>query len=88
VVEEAVKELGRKDVASLHFSQVYPFHSDAAGLLRKAEKLVIIEGNKTGQLAKLIKLYLGIDIESRIFKYNGLQYTVEELVKELTDILA
>ncbi len=87
VVEEAVKALGRKDVASLHFGQVYPFHPDTAEILSKAEKLVSIEGNKTGQLTKLIKLHLGINIENIILKYNGLQYTVDEVVRKLKQII-
>ncbi len=88
VVEEAVQTLGRDDVASLHFSQIYPFNPGTAELLKKAGKLIIVEGNKTGQLAKLIKLHLDIDIPDKILKYNGLQYTVEELVQKLTDIIA
>ena len=87
IVEEAARELGRSDVASLHFSQLYPFNPATAEILKQAKKLIVVEGNKTGQLAKLIKLHLDIDIENRIFKYNGLQYTVEEVVAEIRNIV-
>ena len=87
VVEEAVRALNRPEVASLHFSQLYPFNPGTADILKNASKLIILEGNMTGQLAKLVKLHLDIDIESRILKYNGLQYTVEEVIAELKRIL-
>ena len=37
--------------------------------------------------SKLIKLETGFDIEKRILKYNGLSFTVEELTRELRNIL-
>ncbi|MFQ5952613.1 MAG: 2-oxoacid:acceptor oxidoreductase subunit alpha [Candidatus Omnitrophota bacterium] len=86
VVKEAVEKLGRDDVAFLHFSQVYPLHPETLGHLEKAEKTVIIENNATSQLGKLIKLYFGFEIKEKILKYNGLPFSVEEIVKGLKEI--
>jgi 2-oxoglutarate ferredoxin oxidoreductase subunit alpha len=87
IIEEAMQQLGRDDVALLHFKQVSPLPDETAGYLQKAEKIIIIENNATSQFAKLIKLQTGIDIDKRILKYNGLSFFVEELVEKLQEIL-
>lgn len=86
VVKEVIEQLGRDDIAFLHYKQVYPLHSDTADYLRKAEKTVIIENNATSQFANLIKLHTGIEIDKKILKYNGLPFSVEEVYKSLKDI--
>ena len=88
VVDEAVRNLGRNDVAFLHFRQVYPLPSDTIDYLQKAQRTIIIENNATSQFAKLIKLHTGIDIEDRILKYSGLSFSVEELTEKLNDLLS
>ncbi|MFA5239895.1 MAG: 2-oxoacid:acceptor oxidoreductase subunit alpha [Phycisphaerae bacterium] len=87
IVKEAIAVLGRTDTSLLHYSQVYPLHSRTADYLSKAKRVIIVEGNATGQFAKLIKLYAGVDIKDRILKYNGLNFAVEELAEELKKIL-
>jgi len=86
-VSEAIDNLGRDDVALLHFKQVYPLPKGTADYLKKAGKTVIIENNATCQLGKLIKLNTGIEIENRILKYNGLGFSVEEVVERLNRLL-
>ncbi|MGQ9608815.1 MAG: 2-oxoacid:acceptor oxidoreductase subunit alpha [bacterium] len=86
VVKEAIEQLGRDDIAFLHYKQVYPLHSGTAGYLRKAKKTVIIENNAASQFANLIKLHTGIEIDKKILKYNGLPFSVEEVYKSLKDI--
>ena len=87
IAEEAVKEIGRDDVALLHFKQVYPLPDETAGYLQKAERTIIVENNATSQFAKLIKLQTGIEIDKKILKYNGLNFFVEELIEKLKDKL-
>lgn len=87
VVNEAVKILARDDVAVLHFKQVYPLHETTADYLKKAEKTIVIESNATSQFAKLVKLYTGFVIENKVLKYNGLSFSVEEVVEELKGLL-
>ena len=88
VVEEAVRNLDRDDVALLHFRQLYPLPSQTADYLVRAQTTVIVEGNATSQFAKLIKLHAGIDIEKKILKYDGLSFTVEELIEGFNDSLS
>ncbi|TET67504.1 MAG: 2-oxoacid:acceptor oxidoreductase subunit alpha [Candidatus Aminicenantes bacterium] len=88
VVREALQELGREDISFLHFKQVYPLYEGTRDYLQKAQKNIIIENNATSQFGKLIKLYTGVDIEAKILKYNGLAFSVEEVVAEIKKILS
>jgi 2-oxoglutarate ferredoxin oxidoreductase subunit alpha len=88
VINEAMQNLGRDDVAFLHFKQVYPLPKETPDFLSKAERTVIIENNATCQFGKLIKLNTGIDIENRILKYNGLSFSVKEVTEKLKGVLA
>lgn len=83
IIREAVEIVGRDDLAFLHFSQVYPLYDGAKPLLDQAEKIIIIENNATSQLGKLLKLHTGVEIESKILKYNGLPFSVEEVAEKL-----
>jgi 2-oxoglutarate ferredoxin oxidoreductase subunit alpha len=87
IVKEAIAALGREDTSLLHYSQVYPLHPRTADYLSKAKRVVVVEGNATGQFAKLIKLHTGIDVKNRILKYSGLSFAVEEVAEELKKVL-
>jgi len=87
IVREAVKKLGRDNIAFLHFKQVYPLPNETSNYLQKAQKTIIVENNATSQFAKLIKLHTGIDIKDKILKYNGLSFYVEELAEKLNELL-
>lgn len=87
VIDEAVKNLNRDDVAFLHFKQVHPLPRETVGFLKKAKKIIVVENNATGQFAKQIKLHTGMDSDEKVLKYNGLSFTVEELVEKLKGFL-
>jgi 2-oxoglutarate ferredoxin oxidoreductase subunit alpha len=87
-VKEALASLNRKDMAILHFHQVYPLHTDVAAYLKKARRLILLEGNVTGQLGKVIQLATGIAIERKILRYNGLPFSVEDVAAQLKEHLA
>ena len=88
IVSEAVGRLGRGDVSVLHFSQVYPLHPDSRSFFEHADNLIIVENNASAQFASVLKLYLGIDISTKILKYNGLAFSVEEVAGKLADVLS
>ncbi len=85
-VHEAASQLqaaGRR-VGTLHFSQVWPLVPDQfLPVLKKAGKVVCVEGNATGQLARLIRRETGFVIEKRILRYEGLPFTPESILREL-----
>ena len=86
VIEEVITLMERNDMAFLYFKQVYPLHSQTEKYLKKADKVIIIENNATGQFQKLIKLFTGIEIKDKILKYNGLPFSVEEILTNLKNI--
>ncbi len=87
IAEEAVKRIGRKDISLVHFSQVYPLHRDTVKILGKAGRLISVEGNATSQFSHVLKVHTGIDMDTKITKYNGLPFSVEELEGRLREVL-
>jgi 2-oxoglutarate ferredoxin oxidoreductase subunit alpha len=87
VIREALESIGRKDTASLHFSQVWPLHASTAELLGRAEKKIIIENNATSQFGRLIRQQTGMEFDERILKYNGMPFLVEEVAERLETML-
>lgn len=86
VLREAAARLGRDDLSVLHFKQVWPLHPETAEYINKARRLVVVENNATGQFAQLIKLHLGLDIQHKLLKYNGLPFSVEEVAEGLQSL--
>jgi 2-oxoglutarate ferredoxin oxidoreductase subunit alpha len=87
IVSEALACMARKDIAALTFTQVYPLPEDVSQYLQRAEQTIIIENNATSQFGKLILRETGHRIDHAILKYNGLSFTVEELIDEITKYL-
>ena len=82
IIREAMEKTGIRGLGFLHFSQLYPLGGEVIKYLEKAEKVIGIENNLTGQFADLIARETGFRIGRRITKYNGLPFSVEEM-KEL-----
>jgi 2-oxoglutarate ferredoxin oxidoreductase subunit alpha len=81
VVEEAINELDRDDIAFVHFHQLYPLHPDTKSLLDRAEKVISLENNAAGQFPNVLKLYANFEIpkQNQFLKYIGEPYMVEEV---------
>jgi 2-oxoglutarate ferredoxin oxidoreductase subunit alpha len=79
VIREAMEVAGRRDIAHLHFSQVYPLHPVTIEFLHRAEKAIAVENNATAQFASLIRRETGFEVHKKILKYNGLPFSVEEI---------
>jgi 2-oxoglutarate ferredoxin oxidoreductase subunit alpha len=85
-VLEAASQLrsSGKQVATLHFSQVWPLVPEQfLGLMEKAGDVVCVEGNATAQFARLIRRETGFHIEKRVLRYDGLPFTPESILREL-----
>jgi len=85
VVKEAIESIKDKKIAMLHFSQVFPLDKDAVKYLENAKKVIDVENNATGQFARLFKAETGVSIDSKILKYNGMPFSVEELKIKITE---
>lgn len=84
IVSEALAFLARNDIAALTFTQIYPLPEDVSRHLQRADQTIIIENNATSQLGKLILRETGHKVDHAILKYNGLPFTVEELIDAIS----
>ncbi|MFX0050733.1 MAG: 2-oxoacid:acceptor oxidoreductase subunit alpha, partial [Candidatus Hermodarchaeota archaeon] len=80
VGKEAIENLKKNDLAFLYFKQVYPLSPKILELLKKAEKSVILENNATSQFGKVLKLELDFEADEKFLKYNGMPFSVEEVM--------
>jgi len=85
-VQEAMSSLNRRGrrVSMLHFSQVWPLvPGQFLGILEGAQEVVSVEGNATGQFARLIRRETGFEITKKVLRYDGLPITPEFILREL-----
>lgn len=74
---EASSHLGR-GVATLHFSQPWPLNAPSfQGYLDRAKRVVVVEGNYTGQFERLLVAEAGCRVDDRVRRYDGLPITAE-----------
>lgn len=86
VIKEAIEKLDNDDLAFAYFKQVYPLPNNTEEILSKAKKLIIIENNATSQFGQLIKRYTGVEFTKHILKYNGMPFSIEEIIEKLKEI--
>ncbi len=88
-VLEAMK-LMEKDGIRPRFLQVVcmsPFPSrEVTEIINGSKSVIIVEQNKTGQLASLIREKTGILLDNRILKYSGRPFCPEEIYREALKI--
>jgi 2-oxoglutarate ferredoxin oxidoreductase subunit alpha len=81
-VLEAMKQL--PNVNLIHIGWMSPFPAEAvAKELKRAKRLLNIEGNYTAQLGGLINEMTGIRIMDNLLKYDGRPFFPDELVVEI-----
>ncbi len=87
MIKEAMAIIDFPDLALLHFKQVFPLNPGVSTYLKKATRTIIVENNATSQFGKLIQLATGITIQNQILKYDGMPFSVEELVERIGEIM-
>lgn len=83
VIREALWRKNDRDTAYLYLPQVYPFPEEAMVYFRKAREVISVENNATGQLAGIICRETGFKVHRQVLKYNGLPFSVEELMEKI-----
>ncbi len=83
-VLEAIKGMEVKAIQPI-ILQPFP-EEQMKEALSGAEKIICVENNATGQLAKLMRAH-GIEVEEKVLKYDGRPFTVEELQERIKDII-
>lgn len=86
IIKEALNEIKNPNIAFLHFKQVYPLNKNILDYFKNIKKIICIENNFTGQFSNLLKLELGISVDEKILKYNGLSFSVEELMLKINEV--
>ena len=72
------------DAGFLHYSQIWPFPGAATlAALKGAGRVLTVENNATGQLARLIRRETGFKPAGSILKYDGRPFTLDEVVTAL-----
>ncbi|OGI15715.1 hypothetical protein A3K63_04330 [Candidatus Micrarchaeota archaeon RBG_16_49_10] len=72
----------------LHLVYLNPFPSDQVkAALDDGQKILLIEGNATGQLGGLIRENTGIEIGHRLLKYDGRPIYPEEIYDKVKEVL-
>jgi 2-oxoglutarate ferredoxin oxidoreductase subunit alpha len=77
-ISEAVDILRKADVSvnMLHLNELWPLPAKAVtDAIERARNSYVIEGNATGQLARLIKAETGRDVSGQILKFDGRPFT-------------
>jgi 2-oxoglutarate ferredoxin oxidoreductase subunit alpha len=87
LIKEATSIINKKNLAVLHFSQVYPLPKETNDFLTKAEEIIVIENNFAGQFGKLLQLKTCNVVKHWILNYSGMPFSIEELVDKITEIL-
>lgn len=82
-IDEAISEIGDPELAHLHLLQVHPLQPSIRQYINRAARVLLVEQSPAGQLAQLLKLQLGIEIDRKILKYSGEPFHVEELARRI-----
>jgi len=86
VIQEVVHLLRSEgvDVGQMHFTDLWPFPSDATlSTLQNGRQFFIIENNGTGQLGQLIRQETGLKETGNILKFDGRPFFVNELYERV-----
>lgn len=91
VAMEAAETLSRDGFPTnvLAIRNIWPFRADETlQLLQGAKKLLCVECNYTGQMARLIRAETGFEIKEKLVKYDGEPIYPNEIVKRAMEVLA
>lgn len=88
---EAILQLEEQEgvhVNSLEFPSVFPFHAEEAlRLVKSAKRTLSIEGNYTGQFARLMRAETGYAPDLTFYKYDGEPFTGAEIAAKVLEVL-
>jgi 2-oxoglutarate ferredoxin oxidoreductase subunit alpha len=86
VIREAADLLHNEGVETnrLHLGEIWPFPREVVSeLLNNGTKSIVIENNATAQMASLIKLETGHEVDGMMLKFDGRPFSPEEIVNRL-----
>ena len=90
VVKNVIQQLNNSSfsINHLNIKYLWPFKSDTVSeILRNANKTLIVEGNYSGQLERLIRQETGISIHHHLRKYDGEPFGPAMIKEEIEELL-
>lgn len=85
IIKESLNKINNPNIGFLYFKQVYPLNKTILQYFHNVKKIISVENNFTGQFASLLRQELDITVDKKILKYNGLTFSVEELVEKINE---
>jgi len=88
-IKEAMKLLDRDGIKAIFLQIIYisPFPTNTVSkIVETSKRAVIVENNKTAQLAGLIREKTGKEIEHKILKYDGRQFFPTEIYQRVKEV--
>ena len=80
----ALLQAGGRTTATLSFRQVWPLVPEQfLHRLKEAGKVVVVEGNSTGQFARLLRRETGFAADAVIGRYDGLAFDADYILEKL-----
>ncbi len=74
-------------VGLISFNYIHPMDSEKITAVLRGKKLINVELNGTGQLAKVIRMNTGIEIGKGVLKSDGEAYTADEIANEVMKVI-
>ena len=88
IIREAREHLGDDRLAQMHLRQVYPIPEETKERYLRAKRVVVVENNATGQLARLLLQETGRKADESILRYDGSPFFVDELTEKFRSLLS
>ncbi len=89
-IVEALERAKDKNLTVNFLQLIYlsPFPAEeVAKILNDADRFLLVEGNATGQLGKLIRQETGVFIENKYLKYDSLPFNSLDILKRVQEVL-
>jgi 2-oxoglutarate ferredoxin oxidoreductase subunit alpha len=89
-VRDAMNELSLLGIKvnMLHLTHAYPLHAkEISHAIRNAKKALLVEGNFTGKMGRLIRTETGLDIPHKFLKYDGEPFYPGEIVRKVMELV-
>jgi 2-oxoglutarate ferredoxin oxidoreductase subunit alpha len=76
-----IEKESKMKIGYLHYEYIFPLKTNTLeDLIKNKKRLVLIEGNQTGQLGKLIKEETGYSFKEKLLKYDARPFFIEDIL--------
>lgn len=84
-----IQESDGLSVNSLEYAYLFPFHGEETlDLLKSAKKTLAVEGNYTGQFARLLTAETAYKPDAFFGKYDGEPFYPSEIAAKIREVMA